>query len=129
MRPRILEDDFVARPRPQPTADHTARASARMPWRRLNAIALASIVLTASIPLGLHLRRLVWDRTTSIRFFGDIGNGYNWGCKAADTGIVKLYDDLDKQYAGNPQPYYALAYCPGRLMFVMLSAKWPRTHF
>ncbi len=89
------------------------------------AYVLIAAVVGLSIWGGLHVRRWAWDHTQSIRFQGDIRNGFNWGSRANDVGVVELYDDLvaDRH---DPRRGYRLDYAPMRLLVMTTWVRWLR---
>ncbi|WP_428940362.1 hypothetical protein [Fontivita pretiosa] len=105
---------------------------------------LAGIVIVCfAATLGLELRTQLWQRTTSVRFTGDIANGFNWGNRIVElargraalapqdrltwaqflVGYFHAYDQVD---AKSPDGEYRLDYTPLRLLIMSAWVKHVR---
>lgn len=95
--------------------------------RILGVVILLGISVYALI-VGLELRRTVWDKTMSVRFLGDVSNGYSWGMIASRVGLFVTYDAVQ---AGQGRNFIdqRLDYTPLRLTVVTIWANWARTNY
>jgi hypothetical protein len=78
------------------------------------------LAMIAAVPSamreGLAIRRQAYQQTSSIRFTGDISNGYYWGRQADEQRLLWVYDNLESQIG--PDGFYELDYAPLRLTVV-----------
>ena len=70
------------------------------------------ILIISIIILGLVLRIVNWETSTSIRFEYDLKQAWNWGNMANVYGLVNVYDII---IIKNPDGNYKLDYVPLRL--------------
>ena len=82
------------------------------------------LALLCVIALGLFIRAGTWDATTSIRFNGDIDNGFNWGKRAHATGYFNLYESIGPPVTGQ----YNFDYAPLRLGVMTSWVAWLDKH-
>ncbi len=104
----------------------------RPPRRWIRQALLAAVLLDVLIVAafaGLSLRAWVWRQTATIRYSGDISNGYYWGGRAADIGVARLINTLDQNAQGIDEPEYGLDYTPLRLAVMRRWVIWTRQHF
>ncbi len=111
-------------------ADRPARLARGwfMAWQVLRALVLLSVVAVVAWA-GIEARKAFFLQTDPVRFVGDITNGYNWGSRAAEVGIVQLYVDLEKEKAQEDRPHYHLDYPPLRLAIMTMWARWTRAQY
>jgi hypothetical protein len=104
------------------SAEASPRLRRRGLWLTITTHAIILAVLGGSIWAGLHLRRWAWDQTETIRFTGDIRNGFNWGRRALDVGFLDLYDKVVADSGDTTR--YRLDYTPLRLGVMTAWTAW-----
>ena len=90
---------------------------------------LFAVLAAVAVWRGVELRRALYEGSDAIRVTGDIANAWAWGNRAADEGIVALYDRLVREQAQAAVPDYKLDYPPVRLWLVSGWARWTRQHW
>jgi len=74
---------------------------------------------------GLGLRYAVWEATRPIRSAGDAAQGFQWGRRARQEGLVGLYERLERETRERPGlRYKGMDYMPGRLAVMAAWATW-----